>query len=122
MRARSAARKILVYGRVPNHPESVACCFKALEILGRKTGAFEATCATDPIVFLPESLAKFDAVVMNNTRERTPMLPLGFEQLSADQQAAAKQREPLLMKSLVDLVASGKGLVGIHGRRPSATS
>ncbi|MEE8451477.1 MAG: hypothetical protein V3R99_06155 [Thermoguttaceae bacterium] len=35
-------RKVLVYGRVPTHPESVACCFKAMEILGRKTGAFEA--------------------------------------------------------------------------------
>ena len=31
-------RRVLVYGRVPTHPESVACCFKAMEILGRKTG------------------------------------------------------------------------------------
>jgi type 1 glutamine amidotransferase len=108
-------RRVLVYGRVPTHPESVACCFRAMEVLGRKTGAFEATSSGDPSVFLPESLRQFDAVVMNNTHERTPMLPWDFEQLGPKEQAAAKEREPLLTKSLVDFVASGGGLVGIHG-------
>ena len=28
-------RRVLVYGRVPTHPESVACCFRAMEILGQ---------------------------------------------------------------------------------------
>jgi len=108
-------RKVLVYGRVPTHPESVACCFTAMEVLGRKTGAFEATSSGDPALFLPESLRRFDAVVMNNTHERTPMLPWDFEQLTPQEQAAAKEREPLCTKSLVDFVASGGGLVGIHG-------
>jgi type 1 glutamine amidotransferase len=108
-------RKVLVYGRVPTHPESVACCFKAMEILGRKTGAFEAVTSGDPAMFLPDNLRQFDVVLMNNTHERAPMLPWDFEQLGSDQQAAAKEREPLLTKSLVDFVASGKGLVGIHG-------
>jgi type 1 glutamine amidotransferase len=58
---------------------------------------------------------QFDAVLMNNTHEQAPMLPWDFEQLGPEEQAAAKQREPLLTKSLVDFVASGKGLVGIHG-------
>ena len=107
-------RRVLVYGRVPTHPESVACCFKAMEILGRKSGAFTAVSSGDPDVFLPESLKRFDVVLMNNTHERTPMLPWDFEQLSADKQAVAKQREPRLTKSLVDFVASGKGLVGIR--------
>jgi len=109
------ARRVLVYGRVPTHPESVACCFKAMEILGRKTGAFEAVGSGDPAMFRPETLKQFDVVVMNNTHERTPMLPWDFDQLDADEQAAARQREPLLTKSLVDFVTSGKGLVGIHG-------
>jgi type 1 glutamine amidotransferase len=108
-------RRVLVYGRVPTHPESVACCFKAMEIMGLKTGAFEAVCSGDPIMFLPEKLKQFDVVLMNNTHERAPMLPWDFEKLSLDEQAAAKQREPLLTKSLVDFVTSGKGLVGIHG-------
>ena len=108
-------RRVLVYGRVPTHPESVACCFKAMEIMGRQTEAFEAVCSGEPSMFLPEKLKQFDVVLMNNTHERAPMLPWDFEKLSLDEQAAAKQREPLLTKSLVDFVTSGKGLVGIHG-------
>jgi hypothetical protein len=108
-------RKVLVYGRVPTHPESVACCFKAMEILGRKSRAFEAVSSGDPIVFLPENLKQFDAVVMNNTHEKTPMLPRKFAELSREEQAKAKTREALLKKSLLDFLAGGKGLVGIHG-------
>jgi type 1 glutamine amidotransferase len=108
-------RKVLVYGRVPTHPESVACCFKAMEIMGRKSGAFKAVCCGDPIVFLPESLKQYDAVVMNNTHERNPMLPENLDQLKPEEQAQARKREPLLQKSLLAFVASGKGLVGIHG-------
>ncbi|MHC4402515.1 MAG: ThuA domain-containing protein [Planctomycetota bacterium] len=108
-------RKVLVYGRVPTHPESVACCFVAMEILGRKTGAFEAVSSGDPAVFLPERLRRFDAVVMNNTHERYPMLPPDFAELGPERQAAAKAREPLLRKGLLDFVSGGKGIVGIHG-------
>jgi uncharacterized protein len=108
-------RKILVYGRVPTHPESVPCCFKALEILGKKTGAFEAVSSGDPAAFLPENHGQFDAVVMNNTHEGTPMLPWNFKDLDKDQQAAAKQREPLCKKGLLEFVSGGKGLAGIHG-------
>lgn len=107
-------RKLLVYGRKPTHPESVACCFKAIETLGRKTGAFETVASGDPLVFLPENLQQFDAVLMNNTHEQHPMLPLNFDRLSDEQKAAASQREALLQKSLLDFVAGGKGIVGIH--------
>jgi hypothetical protein len=108
-------RKLLVYGRVPTHPESVPACFQAIEILGRKTGAFQAVSSGDPAMFLPERLAQFDAVVMNNTHEPNPLLPFDFKKLPKDQQAAAKEREKALKKSFLDFVANGKGLVGIHG-------
>ena len=108
-------RKVLVYGRVPTHPESVAACFQAMEILGRKSGAFQVTSSGDPAMFLPERLREFDAVVMNNTHESNPLLPFDFKTLPKDQQAAAKQREKVLKKSFLDFVAGGKGLVGIHG-------
>ena len=108
-------RKVLVYGRVPTHPESVAACFAAMPILGKKSGAFEAVVSGDPAMFLPESLAKFDAVVMNNTHEAFPLRPQNFNQLPQDQQKAAIEREVVLKKSLLDFVANGKGLVGIHG-------
>lgn len=108
-------RKLLVYGRVPTHGDSVICCFEAMKVLGRKTGAFEAVSSGDPAVFLPETLRQFDAVVMNNTHETNPWLPFGFKDLGPAQQAAARQREEVLKKSFLDFVAGGKGLVGIHG-------
>jgi type 1 glutamine amidotransferase len=107
-------RKLLIYGRKPTHPMSVACCFDAIEMLGRKTGAFETVASGDPLVFMPDNLARFDAVLMNNTHEQSPMLPLDFDQLSGDAKAAAKEREAMLQKSLFDFVAGGKGIVGIH--------
>jgi len=111
----AAARKVLVYGRWPTHPESVACCFVAMEAIGRKTGAFEAVASGDPAVFEPESLRQFDAVVMNNTHERFPMLPLDFDELDKAAQEAALAREEIRKKSLLDFVAGGKGIVGVHG-------
>jgi hypothetical protein len=107
-------RKLLVYGRKPTHPGSVACCFQAIEALGQKTGAFQAVASGDPLVFLPDNLQQFDAVLMNNTHESHPMLPVNFKSLSAEQQAAASRREAGLQTSLLDFVAGGKGIVGIH--------
>jgi type 1 glutamine amidotransferase len=108
-------RKVLVYGRVPTHPESVACCFQAIQILGKKTGAFEVVTSGNPTVFRRDHLEQFDVVLMNNTHERAPMLPWDFEQLDPDVQSAAKQDEAIYTRNLVDFVSSGKGLVGIHG-------
>ena len=68
---------------------------KALEIIGRKTGAFETVQSVDMSVFRPENLARFDAVCFNNTTQ------LKFE-------------DPALRKSLLDFIASGKGIIGIH--------
>jgi type 1 glutamine amidotransferase len=84
-------------------------------VLGKKTGAFTAVSSGDPEVFAPESLAQFDAVVLNNTHERSPMLPSNFDQLAPEEKAAAQRREEVLKKSLLDFVAGGKGVVGIHG-------
>jgi len=109
------ARKVLVYGRVPTHGDPVKYCFRTMEILGKKSGAFEAVSSGDPTAFLPESLKAFDAVVMNNTHEAAPLLPLNFKDLGADEQAKAKAQESVLKKSLLDFVSGGKGLAGIHG-------
>ena len=68
---------------------------KALEIMGRATGAFEVEVTDDVSVFRPESLARFDAVCMNNTTGEL------FD-------------DPALKESLLAFVKSGKGLVGIH--------
>lgn len=67
---------------------------KALEIMGKKTGAFDTVLTNDLAVLSPEKLAAFDAVVFNNT---TCLVP----------DAVAKE-------ALLSFVKGGKGIIGIH--------
>ena len=77
-------------------PEGLEC----MKQLGAKTGLFNVTHSEDAAVFAPESLKKFDAVIMlNTTGEIFKDAPAG---------------EDVLKKSLVDFVESGKGLIGVH--------
>ena len=106
---------MLVYGRVQTHGDPVRWCFAAMEILGKKTGAFEAVASGDPTMLLPENLKKFDAIVMNNTHEQAFWLPVDFKELPEARQKAAKAQEEAIKTSFLDFVSGGKGVVGIHG-------
>ena len=89
-------RKLLVFNLCKGFKHgSIAHWDKALEIMGRKTGAFEVVVSGDMAMFKAENLSKFDAVCLNNTTR------LGFE-------------EPELRKSLMDFIKGGKGIIGIH--------
>ncbi|HUS90895.1 MAG TPA: ThuA domain-containing protein [Phycisphaerae bacterium] len=69
---------------------------KALELIGRKTGAFEAVHSLDPESLRPQSLRQFDALCFNNSNR------MDFF------------KDAALRKSVIDFVKGGKGLVGIH--------
>jgi type 1 glutamine amidotransferase len=85
----------------------------AMKILGEKSGAFTVTESDDIAVFAPDRLSQFDGVcLMNCTGEL--FLPADFEKLTPEEQNAARERDQLLKKSLLDFVNAGKGLVGIH--------
>ena len=89
-------RKLLVFNLCKGYKhESIPCGAKALEIMGKKTGAFTTVNSMDMSVFTPENLKQFDAVCFNNTSM------LNFE-------------DPALRKSLMDFVRNGGGIVGIH--------
>jgi type 1 glutamine amidotransferase len=106
-------RKILVWGHSWTHqPNPYA--EKALEILARKTGAFEAIISDDPRFLLADQLGQFDALVMNNIHEREPFLPEGFAKLGKDRQATAREFDRAVKKSILEYVRDGGGLVGIH--------
>ena len=106
-------RKVLVWGHTWTHqPNPYAEA--ALEILGRKTGAFEAVISDDPRLLLSDRLPKFDALVMNNIHERDPFLPGGFAKLTNQQKAAARQFDQAVKDSILNYVRSGKGIVGVH--------
>lgn len=89
-------RKLLVFTRSEGFQhDAIPYAARMLELMGKKTGAFEAVTGDDMALFKPESLRRFDAVLFDNTTQ------LKFE-------------DPALRKALLDFVKSGKGLAGIH--------
>jgi type 1 glutamine amidotransferase len=90
------ARKLLVFNRAAGFVhDSIPLGAKTWELMGKKTGAFEATVTDDPAVFAPEKLQEFDAVMMNNTTG--DCLP-----------------KPQQQKALLEFVKGGKGIAGVH--------
>jgi len=94
-------RRVLVFWRCEGffHGEGISGGNHALATMGRKTGAFTADFSDDYGVFVPDKLAKYDAVVFNNSTQ-LKMPEAG-------------------RKALLDFVRGGKGLVGIHAATDS---
>jgi sugar phosphate isomerase/epimerase/type 1 glutamine amidotransferase len=91
-------RKLLIFlGNVGygGHPSALYAA-EAFTQMGRKTGAFETVVASDPAIFAPNSLRRFDAVFFNNNVGNL------FD-------------DPALRRSLIEFVYAGGGLMGVHG-------
>lgn len=115
-------RKVLVFSLFTGYDHKVIpFADKAVEILGEKSGAFTATITTDIEMLSPSNLAKYDVLVLNNNCSRGPRRNLLLDELErnpkykqwSEQQRTAKSNA--LKKSMLDYVASGKGLVVLHG-------
>jgi len=93
-------RRLLVFNLCKGfRHKSIPWGAKALEIMGRKTGAYETVSSKDISMFEPDSLRRFDAVCMNNTTR----------ELFGNSPEAER-----LKKSLLEFVRGGKGIVGVH--------
>ncbi|MHB8898935.1 MAG: ThuA domain-containing protein [Thermoguttaceae bacterium] len=90
-------RRILIFWRCEGffHGDGIAGGNEALRRMGEKTGAYTADSSDDYAVFEPANLARYDALVLNNT-------------------TGLKFPKPELKQALLDFVRGGKGLVGIH--------
>lgn len=94
-------RKLLVFnlhvwdGQIKRGHESIPYGNLAIELMGKKTAAYEAIFSSDVEVFRPENIKQFDAICFNNT-------------------AGVLFEEPELKQSLLEYVYSGKGFIGIH--------
>ena len=108
-------RKLLVFSlaRAVRH-DSIPHAARALEILGRKTGAYEAVLSDDPADFEPERIRRLDAICLNNATGEL-FLPEDLGALPPAQRAAALARDARRKKSLMDWLGAGGGLVAIHG-------
>ena len=92
-------RKLLVFWRCEGFfHTSIPVVNKALEIMGKKTGAFDVVITDDYSVFTAQKLKQFDAVCLNNTTG------LKFN----------PKETPERCKALMDFVKNGKGIVGVH--------
>jgi len=89
-------RKLLVFWRAEGfvHP-SIPYGVEAVKQLGEKTGAYTSVSSDDMGMFDPKTLNQFDGIVFVSTTQ------LHFD-------------NPEYRKALLDFVASGKGVVGIH--------
>ena len=93
------ARKILVFWKCEGffHGDGIAGGNKCLELLGQKLGVWQADITDDFAVFTADNLAKYDAIVFNNSTN--------LKSLAAD---------PAKIAAVADFVRQGKGLAGIH--------
>ncbi|MFI5378822.1 MAG: ThuA domain-containing protein [Tepidisphaerales bacterium] len=93
-------RKVLCFTAAAGfYHTSIPFCARAIQLMGNKTGAWQAVISNDKFMFELETLAQFDAVMMCSTTGS----------LFGDKSANDRLR-----KSFLDFVASGKGLAGSH--------
>jgi len=105
-------RKVLLFSLSPGYKHwAIPHTAAVVEILGEKTGAFEVTVSNDVQMFKPESLKKFDAVILNNTCSKGPTRNIFLDALGKGK----KDEVAALEKSLIDFVKRGGGLTAIHG-------
>lgn len=92
-------RKLLVFWRCEGFfHKSIPVCNKAIEVMGKKTGAYEVVITDDYSVFTKDNLKQFDAVCLNNTTG------LKFD----------PKETPERCEALMEFVKNGKGIAGIH--------
>ena len=87
-----------------------------LKAIGQASGVFQPVVSDDIVVFTPENIKQFDAIVLNNasgpwiTPTPTDMAKGALMQYGSDAHAV----ETVLRRSLLDFVEGGGGVVSIH--------
>ncbi len=107
-------RRLLVFSRAAGfYHDAIPHGAQLFAHLGARTGAFAAVVTDDPAVFEPDSLSRFDAVLMNNTTGEI-FRPGNYAELGDAARAAADRTAARYRTSLAQFVARGGGLAGIH--------
>ena len=91
---------------------------KALKIMGRKTGAYDAIVSDDLSNFEPANIKHFDVICFNNTTGEL-FVPKNVHKLPAEQKRAAVERDARLKESFLSWVRAGGGVVGLHAATDS---
>ena len=99
------ARKVLIFSRIPSagfQHSSIPLAAKAVEELGKKTGAWTSVTSWDPAVFTADNLKQYDAIFLSSTTGC-------FLDAPGDKAATDARRA-----AFIEFVRSGKGVAGIH--------
>ncbi|MCK4874100.1 MAG: ThuA domain-containing protein [Phycisphaerales bacterium] len=92
----SEPRTILIFSLCKGYRHgSIPYGVHAFTRLGERTGAYTAIVSEDTAMFTRENLARFDAIIFNNS-------------------TGALFTDPQLKQNLIDFVKQGGGIVGIH--------
>jgi type 1 glutamine amidotransferase len=115
------AHKVLAFSRIPSagyQHSSIPLAAKAVEELGKKTGAWTTDTSWDPAVFTAENLKQYDAIFLSNTTgcflDMAPVIADGQTEATPEARAAAKKETDARRAAFVQFVRSGKGVGGIH--------
>ncbi len=107
-------RKVLIFNLTRGFKhDSIPVAAKAIELLGQKTGAFSTDVSEDISMFEQENLEKYDAILLNSTTGDL-FLPPNYKNMTPDEKKSAEARSNLLRTNLLNFVAGGKGLIGLH--------
>ncbi|WP_304517032.1 ThuA domain-containing protein [Cecembia rubra] len=89
-----------------------------IRIISEKSGAFETMDSKDILLFEPENLEKFDAIVLNNTCSKPEHRNLFWDKLRAESDTDSlilMQKALELENNLLAYVQNGGGLMVVHG-------
>jgi len=108
-------RKILIFSQCEGFKHSsVPYVEKAFAIMGEKSGAFTTVTSIDSAIFESPEFDTFDAIVMNSTTMRLPLLEVDETGMDDAQKQALAAREAAVEQRFLDFVRNGKGLIGVH--------
>ncbi len=108
-------RRVLAFSRTDGYRHSaISYATRAFELMAARSGSVELVVSEDIGAFEPDRLVHFDAVILNNVVGDV-FRPANFAELPPGSQAGMLEYEALLQQSLADFVASGKGLLALHG-------
>lgn len=127
----AAPRKVLLFSLTTGFQHQVRVYVsEVIKTIGRKTGAFTVTETSDIECFAKDNLAKYDALICNNNcpdgkkrdifydvlnnqvNKAVADIGLKYKDLTEQQR---QQKGAELEKNIMEYVASGKGLMSIHG-------
>jgi len=119
---KAVKRKLLVFSLFTGYDHKVSPHVdEVLQILGKKSGAFDAALTVDIEMLTPEKLGAFDVLVLNNNCSYGERRHLFLDELERNEkyrdlnEQERQAKADALEQSLLAYVSGGKGLVAIHG-------